>query len=71
MSLESDVCRLLLDIKGVSQNSITANLLAAKSVGELNVDDATLRAVAAITEKTLGVTFDAGITQVSLLLKDR
>ena len=71
MSLESNVCRFLLDLKGISQNAITANLLAAKSVGELSIDDATLQAVVVLTEKTLATSFDAGITQVSLILKDQ
>ena len=71
MSLESNVCRFLLDLKGVSQNAITTNLLAAKSVGELKIDNATLQAIVMLTEKTLETSFDAGITQVSLILKDQ
>lgn len=71
MSLESTVCRLLVDLKGVSQNAIVTNLLAAKSVGELSIDNTTLQAIAALTEKTLETSFDSGITQVSLVLKDQ
>ena len=71
MSLESTVCRLLVDLKGVSQNAIVTNLLAAKSVGELSIDNATLQAIVALTEKTLETSFDSGITQVSLVLKDQ
>ena len=71
MSLESNVCRFLLDLKGVSQNAIATNLLAAKSVGELSIDSATLQAIVTLTERTLENSFDAGITQVSLVLKDQ
>ena len=71
MSIESTVCRFLVDLKGVSQNAITSNLLAAKSVGELKIDDATLKAIVEITGKTLETSFDSGITQVSLILKNQ
>ena len=70
MSVESDVCRFLLDLQEISTNAVTTDLLAARTNGDVTIDDATLEKVAQVVKKTLATNFDAGITQVSLILKN-
>ena len=70
MNLESNICRFLLDLKEVSQSSIATSLHESRAAGQLKVDDETFRLVVQLVESKLQSSFDAGVTQVSLILKD-
>jgi hypothetical protein len=69
MNLESNICRLLLDIKELTQSSVTASLVAASSTGELKLSDEMFKAIIQVVEQELQKNVDAGISQVPLILK--
>ena len=69
MNLESNICRLLLDVKELTQNSVAASLVSASSTGELKLSDEMFKIIMQVIEQELQKNIDAGISQIPLILK--